>query len=462
MRFPTGALRSATLTVGALALGICCAHAQSDPASRYPIDLPTALRLAGAQNLDIQVARERLRDAEAHRVSALERFFPWFGGGIAYHRRDGRAQAVPAGTISKTDYESYAPGATVTAQVPLGDAIYDSLAARQLAHAADQALQAQCLDATLGAAHGYFELAKAKALVAVAQQALDTSQTYQQQLHQAVALGIAFKGDELRVQTQTERYRIALRQAEAGQRIAAAELARVLHLDPIVELTPEDDGLVPLTLFATATAPEPMVQRALAARPEMKRSQALVSAAREAKNGAIYGPLIPTVGGQVFVGGIGGGHDDEPSTFGTAQDYTIGLSWRIGQGGLFDVGRIGSTRARLSAAHLGETRLRDTISAEVVAALTRVQSLSDQIELAKQNLRSASETLRLTRERKQYGVGIVLEDIQAQQALNQARHDYFTIIAEYNKAQYGLNRAVGGQVATEGPPIASAGASPPP
>jgi outer membrane protein TolC len=50
----------------------------------------------------------------------------------------------------------------------------------------------------------------------------------------------------------------------------------------------------------------------------------------------------------------------------------------------------------------------------------------------------------LTRERKQYGVGIVLEDIQAQQALTQAHSDYVTAVAEHNKAQYGLNKAVGG------------------
>ena len=38
----------------------------------------------------------------------------------------------------------------------------------------------------------------------------------------------------------------------------------------------------------------------------------------------------------------------------------------------------------------------------------------------------------------------MLEDIQAQQDLTQARSDYFTALAEYNKAQYGLNTAVGG------------------
>ena len=67
--------------------------------------------------------------------------------------------------------------------------------------------------------------------------------------------------------------------------------------------------------------------------------------------------------------------------------------------------------------------------------------------MARRNLATASDTLDLTRRRKQYGVGIVLEDIQAQQALNQARAGYVTTVAEFNKAQYGLIRVVGGPLA---------------
>ncbi len=73
-----------------------------------------------------------------------------------------------------------------------------------------------------------------------------------------------------------------------------------------------------------------------------------------------------------------------------------------------------------------------------------MQSLRSQIGLAERNLATATETLRLARERKQYGVGILLEDIQAQQDLTQARAVYFTALAEYNKAQFALNKAVGG------------------
>ena len=97
----------------ALNLGLVCAQPTN---GTYPIDLPTALQLAGARNLDVQIARERLAEAQANRQSALEQFFPWISAGAAYHRRDGVAQAVPAGTISDAHYQSYSPGAALAAQ----------------------------------------------------------------------------------------------------------------------------------------------------------------------------------------------------------------------------------------------------------------------------------------------------------------------------------------------------------
>src|SRR5207249_153967 len=44
-------------------------------AESLTIDLPTALRLAGARNIDIQLAREKLAEAHAEEESAIERFF---------------------------------------------------------------------------------------------------------------------------------------------------------------------------------------------------------------------------------------------------------------------------------------------------------------------------------------------------------------------------------------------------
>jgi outer membrane protein TolC len=409
-----------------------------------PIDLPTALRLAGARNLDVQIARENLNEAEAKHKSAVSEFFPWVSPGVVYHRRDGVAQASPSGEISDANYQSYAPGVTAAAQLDFGNAIYATLAARQLVKASDQALETQRQAAALAAAQGYFDLVKARALVGVVNEAIQVSQNYQQQLHEAVAAGIAFKGDELRIQTQTEHYKITLQQSLAQQRTAAVRLAQVLHLDPTVDLVPLDTGLTSLAPSPTNAAMSALVAQALRDRPELKQSHALTEASREEKNGAVYGPLIPSLGAQVFGGGLGGGPEGSSGTFDGMADYFVGLSWRVGPGGLFDSGRIKASKARLATTQLTQSKLKDAITSEVVDALVAVNSTAEQIQLAEANLNTASETLQLTQQRKQSGVGIVLEDIQAQQALTQARSDYITAIAEHDKAQYELNKAVGG------------------
>jgi len=46
------------------------------------------------------------------------------------------------------------------------------------------------------------------------------------------------------------------------------------------------------------------------------------------------------------------------------------------------------------------------------------------------------------------GVGIVLEDIQAQQELLKARSEYVAIVTQLNQQQYGLMRSVGAPLRT--------------
>jgi outer membrane protein TolC len=427
-----------------LAFGLFSTGAQTTNDSVLPIDLPTTLRLAGARNLDIQIAREALNEAKANRASAAEQFFPWIAPGVSFHRRDGVAQSVPSGVISDAHFQSYYPGATVAAQVPLGEAIYNSLAAKQLVKASDEALETQRQEAMLAAAQGYFDLVKAKAQVGVIDEAIGISQDYQQQLHAAVQAGIVFRGDELRVQTQTEEFRIAREQALEQERVAGVNLAQVLHLDSRVALDPQDKGVEAVTLVPTNSVMNELVEQALRSRPELKRSEAYLAATRATKNGAVYGPLIPSVGAQVFGGGLGGGPDGAPDTFGPEGDYAVGVSWRIGPGGLFDSGRINASKARLATAELTDAKLKDSIVSDVVASLTRMNSAAIRIQLAESHLNTAAETSRLARERKQYGVGIVLEDILAQQALTQARSAYINALADYNKAQFALDKAIGG------------------
>jgi outer membrane protein TolC len=406
------------------------------------IDLPSALRLAGARNLDVQLAREKFAEADAAEESAIERFFPWVTPGVAYRRHDNLIQNTE-GVIEEVHKQSYAPGATIAAQTDIGDAIFKSLEAHQLTKAARHGLGAQQQETILTAARGYFDLAAAHEAVGVAREALRASSAYAAEIDRAVNAGIAFKGDALRVKVQQQRDAIALRRAEENVRLASAKLVQILHLDPIVELMPREESVVPVSIVSAKESLGDLVWQALATRPETQQSAALLSAAQHAKNGSIYGPLIPSVGGQAFFGGLGGGMNSETGHFGESEDYVALLTWRIGPGGLFDLGNIHAQQARLRSAALTADKVIDQVANEVVTSQTRVQSLADQIATAKQSLSDAAEALRLGQERKEFGIGVVLETILAEQDLARARNDYLNIVTEYNKTQYALLRALG-------------------
>lgn len=408
----------------------------------FTVDLPTVLRLAHAQNLDIQIARARLAEARAAHEAANFRFLPSLSPGITYGRHEGNLQQS-SGVISDVDKQFYAPGAGIVAQVPLGEAIYASLVARQLVQAAHQAAKAQEQDSGLAAAQHYFELTKAQSQVGVAREAVRISQNYQDQLHRAVGLGIAFQGDEYRIRVQTDHYQQALRQASERARVTGARLAEVLNLDATVELMAVDEEPVAITLYQATVAAENLVNQALILRPELKQSQAVVTAAKKTRAGVVYGPLVPSPGVQAFAGGLGGGIEGDTGHLGASYDAVAFLGWRIGPGGLFDSSRKHAAEARLQAARLGDEKLKAQIVREVVESHARVQSLADQLVTTHQALTNAVETLRLTQQRKEFAVGDVLENILSQQELTRARNDHVEVVAEYNKAQYGLRRAVG-------------------
>jgi len=419
--------------------------AAEDASGRAPvevIDLPTTLRLAGAQNLDVEIARQRLAEARANYESALWQFFPWLSPGIGYRRHDDLIQDV-GGSIIDVHKESYSVGPSLYGQLDLGEAIYKRLSTRQLLKASDIAVESQREQMLLEAAQRYFDLARAQLSVNVARQALAISTNYSAQVSQAVEAGIAFRGDLLRVQVQVNRNLLLLRQAQEQQRVAAARLSEVLHLDASLNLTAADEEFAPLSLVDPAVSLEKLVSDALAARPELKQARSLVEAAGANRRGAVYGPAIPTLGVQIFAGGLGGGKEHTPSEFGASEDYQVTLGWRIGPGGLFDRSRIRASEARLSQAQLQAAKLLDEVRRQIVESFARRQSTRDQVTTSERNVQTAAESLRLMEERKLFAVGAVLETIDAEQELARARLDLLSAIAENNKAEYALARSTG-------------------
>lgn len=408
------------------------------------IDLPTALRLAGASNLDVEIAREKLNEARAASDSARSRFFPWITPSIVVRRHEENIQAVN-GPIIDADKQSLAAGLALNAQLDLGETYFQDLVAKQLVRSSEAVLAGRQRESTYRAAVGYFELARARASVIAAEEAARTTGLHAEQIAATTEAGLTFRGDASRVRAAHERAQLTLIRAKTDQRVAAARLAEILRLDPTVDLAPVDADLAPMSVATPSDDLGTLVSGALAKRPEMDEAAIRLQIARTHRRAATQGPLIPTIGAQIAVGGLGGGpgstsigHD-----FDTSNDYSFGLSWRVGPGGLFDRNRQRETASRERQLELEQEKTRDLIRRQVVEQHARLRSLATQIELARKTLESTDQTARLSRQRRETGVSLALEDVQAEDELARARRDYLATVADYNQAQYALRFAIG-------------------
>lgn len=431
-------------------------------AAPQPIDLATTLRLAGADNLSVKIAQEKLAEARAEADIARERLFPWVSVGTTFRQHENNIQTVE-GRIIDADKRSFAAGVGLNATWDFGEVYYQKLAAQQRARAEDAALATQRQNSVTDAAFAYYELLRATATIQIALDALAISERHHTQLVASASAGVAFAGDVQRVATARARNETAVQQAREQARIAAARLAELLKLDPTVDLTPNPAELLPVTLVPTSTstsdpklaaspgaaaAPDlaALVSRALAARPELTQADARLAAVREQHNGARHAPLIPVVNASATLGGLGGdtGLRSWSRGFDNSNDYGVGLSWRIGPGGLFDKSRVRSSEARLRRGELELEQTRDTIRRQVVEFSARATSLSAQLASLRAALDSAEKTAQLSRERRAQSVSGVLEDLLAEEELTRARRDYVAAVAAFDQSQHALLRALGG------------------
>jgi outer membrane protein TolC len=411
-----------------------------------PVNLAAVMRLAGARNLDIRIADARLTEAWAQHEAARMQFFPYLSPSFAFRRHEGNIQTTE-GNIIDSDRQSLGLGIGATLQVEIGEAYYKALTTKKLAGAGEHGVEVQRRESIWQAVSAYLELVRAKAAVRVAAEAVRIAEDYARQVRQAVDAGIAFKGDAFRATAQVERNEFEKSKARGQQRIAAARLAQILHLPAKIELLPGDEAVM-FSFGDSRRGLDSLIATAIESRPEMAMSAEQLEAAMKNSDAARWAPLVPTLKAEYFGGGLGGGtYGQGVGSFNTTTEYGIGLSWRIGPGGLFDPSRTHLADARQRGTAVERDKLREEIARQVVEAYTLVHSLQDQLTHVRAALDAAEKTLELARERRAFAVGEVLESILAEQELSRARLDYLTVVTEHNRAQFLLRRAIGADTA---------------
>ncbi|MFO1483168.1 MAG: TolC family protein [Verrucomicrobiaceae bacterium] len=425
------------------AAALVLASATSLAAAPAFVDLRTVMKLAGANNDEIQLARAKHDEAIAESKQAWQRFWPALSLGAGYRGHDGRLQDI-VGNVFDANKQQYSVGTGIMIDWAPGDLYYAALAAKQKALAAEHLAEKARIDIVTKAVEHYYDLLAAEATLAIIEDDLRITEEYERQLGGAVAAGTAFRADLLRVKTQVSRARLSIRQGEESRDLAAAKLAEILRLAPETSLRPAKSDLVPVRLMA-GKGMATMISIAQQHRPEIQAAQAIHNSMSAERDRARVAPLIPSVQAGYTMGGLGGGPGvgNQWGNFGSQQDFYVGLGWKIGPGGLFDRQRQKAANAREEGAALQTNQVKAAIGREVVEAATRAQSANDQIKINDEAVDAAEEMTKLAKERQASQVGVVLEYLLAREELTRAKQSRVKAVTDFNKAQHSLKRAVG-------------------
>jgi len=406
------------------------------------VDLPTVMKLAGANNDEIQLARARHTETLAESKLAWQRFWPSVTLGAAYRRTDGNVQDI-AGAVFDVSKQHYTLGPNIMIDWSPGDMYYSALAAKQKALAAEQLAEKARRDIVTQSTGRYYDLLAAEAALAIIEDDLRLTQDYEKQIGGAVEAGTAFRADLLRVKTQVSREKLAIPDHEERRDLAAAALAEILRLPAETELRPAKADLVPVRLVDRKTGVASLISQATQHRPEMKAAGAITTAAAWERERARVAPMIPSVQAGYGFGGLGGGFNGDMGNFDETQNVFIGFGWKIGPGALSDKQRKVIANAQEEAANLQSSQVKAAIGREVVEAAAKAQSAFDQVSINDEAVEAAQEMVKLAKERQASQLGVVLEYLLAREELTRARQSRVQAVTRFNQAQHELKRAVG-------------------
>ncbi len=424
-----------------------------------PINLATALKLANARPLDIVLASRRAEVAQAQLDRAAVLWLPTIYLGVDYARHDGQIQAVE-GRVFTTSKSSFMAGAGPSMVFAVSDALYAPLAARQVLRAREADVQVAVNDSLLAVAEAYFNVQQARGEAAGA---VDTVRRAEDVVRRArqLAEGLAPRVEVNRAETELARRRQAAESARERWETASADLTRILRLAPSALVVPLEAPHLRVELIDLHVSVDDLIAVGLTNRPELARDQALVQATLARLRQEKIRPLVPSVlvrgnatnpASPLAAGAFGGGMNDQVSNFNARNSIDLQLLWEFQNLGFGNKAAVRERRAENEVAVAERFRTQDRVAAEVAQAYAQARRAANRAREAELGLINARETAEknvegLSQTRRVGDVLVLVfrpqEVVAAIAALDQAYRDYFGAIADANRAQFRLYRALG-------------------
>jgi outer membrane protein TolC len=437
------------------------------------MDLGSALKLAGAENPELMLARQRVAEATALRQLAAAQVLPNLNLGTNYDAHRGVLQQ-DNGNILRVSRDSLyvglganaIGGGTVTIpglnyNLNVGDAWYAFLAVRQRVATTAAAADAVRNDVLLRVALAYTDLLRAEGRRAIAA----TNRAEGAELARLTAAyataGQGRKADADRAAVELRRRDADMTQAEADTLTASARLCQLLNLDPSTRLRPIDGWVVPAPVVPEPIPLPELLAIALMQRPELAARRSEVRQSLYELSQAKVLPFSPNVILGFSAGGFGGGSDlvstppgiIAPSGMATTgprfgnfdgrTDFDVAVFWTFRNLGVGNHALVRAADSRVKQSRWREIETLNFVRSQVAESHARAAARLLQIDAAEKATRASTEAFREDMIRIRGGQGLPLEVVDSMRLLARSRFDYLEAVIDYNRAQFQLWVALG-------------------
>lgn len=409
-------------------------EAAAPEAAAMNIDLKGAVTTAIQNNRDITIAELKRREAEADVSAAAAKKNPSVS--YSWQRNQYPTQVVTTALGTQSSNHGYSQGINVSWPIWTFGKVEGAIdAARYQKNIADLDVYKTEADTKLAAVQAYYQYLEAVKLAEVQAQSVTDYASHLNNVQQQFDAGIVAKLDVLSSNVSLANAKQKSIAADNTRDVAEANLNNIMRIPMNTTLNPLDKNFPEPEFDLTMEQAILMAQKY---RWELVEADYGVKAAEASLRSAKAG-YLPTVS-------VGGGYSwkEASVTAVDKDDWAVqgGLSWSLWDGGATQAS-VKKADAAVKTAQETLLQAREKIELEVRQDYLNVLSYKEQIRAAEASVAQAEEAYKIATVRYSSGVGINLDVLDAELALNTARTNYITALYNYNIGLATLEHAMG-------------------
>lgn len=407
-------------------------EAAAPEAAAMDIDLKGAVTTAIQNNRDITIAELKLREAEADVSAAAARKNP----SVSYSWQKNQYSSDSKAALQTGTNHGYSQEISVSWPIWTFGKVEGAIdAARYQKNIADLNVYKTEADTKLAAVQAYYQYLEAIKLAEVQAQSVTDYASHLNNVQQQFDAGIVAKLDVLSSNVSLANAKQKSIAADNTRDVAEANLNNIMRVPMNTTLNPLDKNFPQPEFDLTMEQAILMAQKY---RWELVEADYGVKAAEASLRSAKAG-YLPTVS-------VGGGYSwkEASVTAVDKDDWAVkgGLSWSLWDGGATQAS-VKKADAAVKTAQETLLQAREKIELEVRQDYLNVLSYKEQIRAAEASVAQAEEAYKIATVRYSSGVGINLDVLDAELALNTARTNYITALYNYNIGLATLEHAMG-------------------